>query len=80
MGRRILVVEDNEDKRDMFTTCLDMCGAAVFEACGDTSPRPGDPVAASDSIRANLTTASGLAVVTATMPLTSISSSHASIG
>ena len=31
-GLRILVVEDNEDNRDMITTYLDLCGAAVFQA------------------------------------------------
>jgi DNA-binding response OmpR family regulator len=31
-GLRILVVEDNEDNRDMLTTYFDMCGAAVFQA------------------------------------------------
>ena len=31
-GLKVLVVEDNEDNRDMVTTYLDLCGAAVFQA------------------------------------------------
>jgi DNA-binding response OmpR family regulator len=31
-GLKVLVVEDNEDNRDMLTTYLNLCGAAVLQA------------------------------------------------